>query len=60
MGKTWEILISIVLFLIITFLYWIMTSGYIEKEYGKKMWKQWGRELFIGMEHYLLVGELQL
>ena len=46
MGKIWVIGIVILIFLIVTFLYWIMTSGYAEKEYGKKMWKQWGTRTF--------------
>ena len=46
MGKTWIILIAIVLFLLVTFLYWRMTSDYAKKIYGKKMWKQWGTRTF--------------
>ena len=46
MGKTWLILIATSLFLIITFLYWKLTNGYAEKEYGKKMFKQWGTRTF--------------
>jgi len=42
MEKIWIILIAISLFLIVTFLYWKLTNGYAEKEYGKKMFKQWG------------------
>ncbi|WP_093407714.1 hypothetical protein [Salegentibacter flavus] len=44
MEKIWVITIS--LFLIITFLFWIMTSGHFRKEYGKKMWKKWGTRTF--------------
>ena len=46
MGITWVIIIAISIFLIITFLYYKMTSGYAEKEYGKNMWKQWGTRTF--------------
>ena len=46
MEITWLVLIAISLFLIITFLYYLLTSGYAEKEYGKKMWKQWGTRTF--------------
>jgi len=42
----WIILIAISLFLLITFLYWKLTNGYAEKEYGKKMFKQWGTRTF--------------
>jgi len=44
MEKIWVITIS--LFLIITFLFWRLTSGHFKKEYGKKLWKQWGTRLF--------------
>ena len=46
MGKASIILIAIVLFVIITFLYWKITRGFGEKEYGKKMWKNWGTRTF--------------
>lgn len=46
MEKIWIIGISVLLFLIITFIYWKLTSGYAEKEYGKKMWRQWGTRTF--------------
>jgi hypothetical protein len=46
MGKTWVILIAIPVFLIITFVYWKITRGYAEKEYGKKTFKQWGTRTF--------------
>ena len=37
MGKIWAVILVVALFLIITFLYWKMTRGYGEKEYGKKV-----------------------
>lgn len=46
MGKTGAILIGIAIFVIFTFLYWILTSGYVEKVHGKKMWKQWGTRMY--------------
>ena len=46
MEKTSIILIAISLFIAITFLYWILTRAYAEKEYGKNMWKQWGTRTF--------------
>lgn len=46
MGNVWIILIAISLFLILTFLYWKLTNAYAEKEYGKKMFKQWGTRTF--------------
>ena len=56
MGKTWLILIATSLFLIITFLYYIMTRGYAEKEYGKEMWKQWGTRTFYWQGALLVSG----
>jgi hypothetical protein len=46
MEKSWILLIVTVLFFIITFFYWILTSGFIEKVYGKKIWKHWGVKTF--------------
>ena len=46
MEKASIILIAIVFFVIITFLYWKITRGFGEKEYGKKMWKNWGTRTF--------------
>lgn len=46
MEKTSIILLAIGLFVVITFLYWILTRAYAEKEYGKNMWKQWGTRTF--------------
>jgi len=46
MEKTSIILLAIGLFVVITFLYWILTRTYAEKEYGKNMWKQWGTRTF--------------
>jgi hypothetical protein len=44
MEKIWAIAIS--LFLIITFLFWRLTSGHFKKEYVTKIWNQWGTRLF--------------
>ncbi len=44
MENIWVIAIS--LFLIIAFLFWRLTSGHFKKEYGKKLWNQWGTRLF--------------
>lgn len=56
MGITWLVLIAISLFLIITFLYYLLTSCYVEKEYGKKMWKQWGTRTFYWQGALLVSG----
>jgi hypothetical protein len=40
-------IIAIVLFLIITFLYWKISRDYFKNEVvSKGMWKQWGTRLF--------------
>ena len=39
MEKKWILLIAILIFLIFTFLFWKLTSGYAKKEYGTKIWK---------------------
>ena len=39
-------IIAIILFIIITFLFWRLTKGYLKKEYGEKNWKNWGSRLF--------------
>lgn len=46
MEKIWVLLIAISLFVIFTYGYWKLTSGYAEKEYGKNMWKQWSTRTF--------------
>ncbi|MGB6269621.1 MAG: hypothetical protein WBF67_11510 [Olleya sp.] len=46
MNKTYTILIAILLFLIITFVYWKLTKGYVKKVYGKKMFANWGNQTF--------------
>ncbi|MGP1992576.1 hypothetical protein D9V96_011890 [Zobellia laminariae] len=44
MENIWIIAVS--LLFIVTFLFWKVTSGYFKKEYGEKLWKQWGTRLF--------------
>lgn len=44
MAKIWAI--AILLFLIIIFLFWKLTSSHFKKEYGQKLWEQWGTRLF--------------
>lgn len=44
MEKIW--IIAIAFFLIITYVFWRLTSGHFKKEYGKRMWNQWGTRLF--------------
>jgi len=46
MGKTWGVIIAIALFILITFLYWKLTSGYAKKHHSKKMWRQWGTQMY--------------
>ncbi|MEW4925654.1 hypothetical protein [Algibacter sp. 2305UL17-15] len=56
MKNTWVIVIAAAIFLIITFLYWKMTSGYAENEYGKKMWQQWGTKTFYWSGAFFIRG----
>lgn len=46
MENIWIILMAVVLFLVITFLYWKMTKGYAEKVNGKKMFNQWNVRMY--------------
>jgi hypothetical protein len=44
------------LFLAITFLYWKLTHAFAEKEYGKKMFKQWGTKMFYWSGAFYISG----
>jgi hypothetical protein len=39
------LLMAILIFLIFTFLFWVLTRGYAKKKYGAKMWKHWPTRL---------------
>lgn len=54
----WTILIAIVIFLSITFLYWKLTRGYVEKVHGKKMFNQWGSKTYYWHTALLVSGGL--
>lgn len=58
MGKTSILFIAVLLFLLITFLYWKLTKAYAEKEYGKKMFKQWGTRTFYWTGAFFFSGGL--
>ena len=45
MEKTGILIIAILIFLLFIFLFWRITSGHAEKEYGAKMWKHWPAQL---------------
>lgn len=60
MEKNWIIGMAILIFLVVTFLYWKLTSGYAEKEYGKKMWKQWGTRTFYWTGALFISGGLAI
>lgn len=55
MGTVWIVLIALLIFTIVTFLYWKLTRNYAEKAYGKKMWNQWGTRTFY-WQGALLIG----
>lgn len=59
MEKIW--IIAILLFLIITFLYWKITNGYFKnKVYGSKMFKQWGTRTFYWQGAIFISGALTI
>ena len=58
MEKIW--IIGISLFLLITFLYWKLTRNYAKKEYGKKMWTQWGTRTFYWHGAIMISGGVTL
>ncbi len=41
-----SLLIIPAIFLIILFIFWILTANHRKKEYGKHMWKLWGARTF--------------
>lgn len=60
MEKNWMIGLVILIFLAITFLYWKLTKGYAEKEYGKKMWKNWGTRTYYWTGALFISGGLTI
>lgn len=56
MVKLWIIALS--LFVFITFIYWKLTYNYGEKEYGKRMWKQWGTRTYYWHGALLISGAI--
>ena len=46
MEKKWILLIAILIFLVFTFLFWRLTSGYAKKGYGTKIWNLWPTRLY--------------
>lgn len=40
------VILAVSVFAMATFLYWKLTNSYAEKEYGKKLFKQWGTRTF--------------
>jgi len=39
MEKIWVVIIALVIFVIFTFLFWLLTHRYAKNKYGTKMWK---------------------
>jgi len=39
-------LMAVLLFLILTFLFWKLTREHFKKEYGPKKWEKWGTRIF--------------
>ena len=58
MEKISVIGITILIFLIITFIYWKLTRGYAKKESGKKLWLHWGPRPFSWTGALMISGGL--
>ncbi|WGD34846.1 hypothetical protein [Olleya sp. YS] len=58
MSKTWILILSILLFLILTFVYWKLTRGYVQRVMGEKMWSHWGNRTFYWTNVLLVSGSL--
>ena len=56
MENFWTLLIAASLFLTLIFFYWKVTRRYAEKEYGVKMFKQWGTRTFYWQGALFLSG----
>jgi magnesium-transporting ATPase (P-type) len=52
--------IAILIFLVVTFLYWKLTRGYAQKEYGSKMFKHWGTRMYYWHGAIMISGGLTL
>ncbi|TBN16641.1 hypothetical protein [Hyunsoonleella pacifica] len=52
------ILLAVVLFLIITLLWWKLTNRYVKKIHGKKMFNQWGTRMFYWTGSIMVSGLL--
>jgi len=46
MEKTWILLITLFIFLLLVFGFYKLTRTYAEKEYGPKIWKHWPSKLY--------------
>lgn len=49
-------ILTISLFVVITFFYWKLTRGYVERVSGKKMSKQWGTRTYYWHTALLVSG----
>ncbi len=54
MVTIWILILA--LFLVITFFYWKLTRGFVERTYGKKMLKQWGARTYYWHTALLVSG----
>ena len=46
MGKAWVILITMVIFLTLSFLFYKSMNGYVREAFGKKWLKIWGNKVY--------------
>lgn len=58
MEKTWILILAVILFIVITILYWRLTKNYGKKEYGNKLWNQWTTRTYYWHGALLISGAL--
>ena len=45
MENYWILLLGLGIFVLCIVLFWVLTRRYVQKEYGKKLWKHWPSRL---------------
>jgi len=51
-----NLVIGIILFLFVTFIFWKPTHKEYKKEYGEKLWKDWGSRAFYWQGAIMISG----
>lgn len=57
METNW-VLFAISVFIITLYLYYRFTNGFTKKTYGKKMWQQWGNQMYYWTSAVMVCGGL--